>query len=578
MSAPGGLLPNFGQGGGNGGVVSPNSSGVSAMRLMKGNKEVALKHVSIQEESNEVEESAAIGAAEAGKSVAKSALNDNVAPSTQDSTGKKDKSKKKEIPPEYANKIFEKKQKLPAAEYKALKDAEKAKQALASGVVSKPVAKEKIKEKPGLPPVPFSPKSKSAGIPSASSLISRQSVTLQHDDEKKMAKQLKQAVIHRVELPLSKQIGSFTHLPQYLRIHSNLMDSKLGIAVEEVHPSFLQLGLKFEKEVLTGATARCMALLEALKDLVADYVCPFDKVFGPELISCMNRCGLRFIVNCRPLTIGMKNSITWLKKQINELDPDLPHEKARDKLLRSIEQFVIDRIVDCDVGIVQSAADKVVQNDVILTYGHSHLVENLLKKCHSVGKKFKVIVCDGRPKLEGKELARRLVEYGLDVTYILINALAYTMPIVTRVFLGASAILSNGAVVSRVGTSVVAMMAHTFNRPVLLCCQTFKFSERVQLDSICSNELGDPHDLIFGYDEFSNWAALSDDYANPGPPSSIVIANGDPFTNSLNTLKILNLLYDLTPAKFVSIVITEVGLIPPTSVPVVIREYRKELY
>lgn len=90
----------------------------------------------------------------------------------------------------------------------------------------------------------------------------------------------------------------------------------------------------------------------------------------------------------------------------------------------------------------------------------------------------------------GKELARRLINQGLDVTYILINALPYIMPTVTKVLMGASSILSNGNVLSRVGTAVVAMIASNYNVPVLICCQSFKFSERVQLDSICFNELG----------------------------------------------------------------------------------------
>ena len=32
-------------------------------------------------------------------------------------------------------------------------------------------------------------------------------------------------------------------------------------------------------------------------------------------------------------------------------------------------------------------------------------------------------------------------------------------------------------------------------RPVLVACETYKFAERVQLDSITSNELGDPDAL-----------------------------------------------------------------------------------
>ena len=38
-------------------------------------------------------------------------------------------------------------------------------------------------------------------------------------------------------------------------------------------------------------------------------------------------------------------------------------------------------------------------------------------------------------------------------------------------------------------------------------------------------------------------------------------------------MKLLNLIFDLTPAQFVTMVITEVGMIPITSVPVVLREY-----
>jgi len=41
-------------------------------------------------------------------------------------------------------------------------------------------------------------------------------------------------------------------------------------------------------------------------------------------------------------------------------------------------------------------------------------------------------------------------------------------------------------------------------------------------------------------------------------------------------LHLLNLVYDLTPMEFVTVVLTEVGMIPATSVPAVVREYRKE--
>jgi translation initiation factor eIF-2B subunit delta len=59
------------------------------------------------------------------------------------------------------------------------------------------------------------------------------------------------------------------------------------------------------------------------------------------------------------------------------------------------------------------------------------------------------------------------------------------------VLVGAHALYSNGAVYSRAGTAMVAMMAKTNNVPVVVCCETYKFSEGVMVDGFSKNELGD---------------------------------------------------------------------------------------
>ncbi|ORX63468.1 hypothetical protein DL89DRAFT_273358 [Linderina pennispora] len=42
-------------------------------------------------------------------------------------------------------------------------------------------------------------------------------------------------------------------------------------------------------------------------------------------------------------------------------------------------------------------------------------------------------------------------------------------------------------------------------------------------------------------------------------------------------LRLLNLVQDITPPDFVSMIITEVGMIPTTSIPVVLREYKNQM-
>lgn len=50
--------------------------------------------------------------------------------------------------------------------------------------------------------------------------------------------------------------------------------------------------------------------------------------------------------------------------------------------------------------------------------------------------------------------------------------------------------LANGYVMSRVGTAQIALIAQNFNKPVLVCCETYKFCERVQTDCFVYNEIG----------------------------------------------------------------------------------------
>ena len=77
-----------------------------------------------------------------------------------------------------------------------------------------------------------------------------------------------------------------------------------------------------------------------------------------------------------------------------------------------------------------------------------------------------------------------------------------------------------------------------------MCSETYKFTERVQTDSFVYNELLDPEDLV--KTELADW-------------------------RDHNSLCLLNLVYDLTPATMVDSIVTEISEIPPTSVPVVLR-------
>lgn len=71
---------------------------------------------------------------------------------------------------------------------------------------------------------------------------------------------------------------------------------------------------------------------------------------------------------------------------------------------------------------------KISDGDVILTYGCSSVILNILNEAKKSKRRFRVIVVDARPWHEGKEMLRRLVSKNIDCTCVLINAVGFIMP------------------------------------------------------------------------------------------------------------------------------------------------------
>ncbi|XP_067240982.1 translation initiation factor eIF-2B subunit delta isoform X4 [Chanodichthys erythropterus] len=353
-----------------------------------------------------------------------------------------------------------------------------------------------------------------------------------------------------VQVPLRSDYGYkvslFSHLHQYSR--KNPPTQQISIPATVIHPSIVRLGLQYSQGIIAGSNARSVALLHAFKQVIQDYSTPPNEELSRDLVNKLSPY-ISFLSQCRPLSASMGNAIKYIKKEISNISSQCKEEEAKRKLQECIDSYVNEKIVLASEAISKYAIEKISDGDVILVYGCSSLVNHILCKAFEKERKFRVIVVDSRPRLEGREALRRLVKKGIRCTYVLISALSYILPEVSKVFLGAHALLANGYVMSRVGTSQIALVAKAYNVPVLVCCETYKFCERVQTDSFVSNELDDPDDLIVtrnGKTHLENW-------------------------QTVKSLGLLNLVYDVTPPDFVDLVITDLGMIPCTSVPVVLR-------
>jgi translation initiation factor eIF-2B subunit delta len=366
-----------------------------------------------------------------------------------------------------------------------------------------------------------------------------------------------------------KKVQLFSHLRQVERegsLTKNVcfMSHSRGDATG-IHPSVITLGVRYSEGVIRGADARALGMLQAFTHVVRDFSPPLNESFSRSLTKRLS-AQFDFLTSCRPHSITMGNAFVHLKQVVSKIAVDSNEEDARKLVLNTIDDFIKTSIVAAADEVAVAGVKHISDGDVILTYARSSVVEKTFFLAHSMRKNFTVIVIDSRPTLEGLELFKRLSRAGIKCQFGALAALSYILQgvDVTKVFLGAGALLSNGAVLARAGTAMVATMAHTRRRPVLVFAESYKFSERVHLDSVVFNELGDPEDLLLRSDSTNS-------------ELTPMVESKDPLVDWRDQvhLTLLNLTYDVTQSEYVDMIVTELGNLPPSSVPVIIRE-RKE--
>lgn len=330
-----------------------------------------------------------------------------------------------------------------------------------------------------------------------------------------------------------RQVDLVSHL--YIHSHRQSIEG----ADKDVHPAVLALGFQFSSYKICGSSARCVAMLLAFKEAIKDYTTPVGTALPRHLEKHYLGDQITFLISCRPLSESMGNAIRWLKKLISNLDPDLPEQEAINHICESIDTFIRERITITDQAIAATASPQIRNGSVVLTYAKSSIVEKTILEAHANGIKFRVITIDSRPLFEGKNLATSLMHAGLEVAYLPFSAISHAVKQATVVLLGAHSMLGNGRLKSRIGTAPIAMQAFKAGIPVLVCCESVKFSGRAALNSIEHNEVA---------------------------PESELLSRGE--SDEIDNLKILNLMYDVTPAEYIKMVISEYGSIPASSVPV----------
>ena len=288
-----------------------------------------------------------------------------------------------------------------------------------------------------------------------------------------------------------------------------------------------------EDMTIRGAGRIARSAAEALKDFAESGNFSNLKEFREGL----DKSAIR-LVSTRPTAISLSNAVNLTLKGVPD-EKDL--DSARKLVISNAGQF-ISKSNSAVERIGAEAASLISTPGKAITICNSSAAISAIVACHKAGKVTSVYACETRPKRQGLITARELSEAGVPVTLIVDSAMRYVMPEVSIAFVGTDTLESDGSVINKIGTHLLAATARDFKVPFYACAETYKFlpaskiGRRVEIEKRSSREI----------------------VTNAEIPKGV---------------EIFNPVFDRVPPELVTGIITEEGMVKPADAITVIKKY-----
>lgn len=160
----------------------------------------------------------------------------------------------------------------------------------------------------------------------------------------------------------------------------------------------------------------------------------------------------------------------------------------------SLAQTLADQSLQAVERAAGRAAELIGGDVTIMTHSLSSTVTETFRKL--ADRDVKAIVTEGRPGFEGRQQAQHLDQAGIPVTMITDAQMGHFVQYASVALVGADTLLSDGSVVNKAGTSLLALAAREYGVPFYVCCESFKeipFSARsVELEEADPGEIDAP--------------------------------------------------------------------------------------
>jgi len=255
-----------------------------------------------------------------------------------------------------------------------------------------------------------------------------------------------------------------------------------------------------------------------------------------EFVKGLKEAG-DILISARPSAVSLPNAVRFILHRAESSNLDLL--PLKELVIATADEFIKDS-ENAVKRIGEIGSGRISDGDTILTHCNSQAALSVIKTAFRQGKDIKVFATEARPRYQGHITARELTKEGIPVTLIVDSAVRVFIKDIDKVIVGADSIAVNGAVVNKIGTSQLALIANESRTLFFVAAESYKFhpatvlGELIEIEERDASEVADPRDF--------------------------------------KGVKIRNPVFDVTPPEYVDLIITERGVMPPQAALMLIKE------
>ncbi|MHA1464925.1 MAG: translation initiation factor eIF-2B [Candidatus Heimdallarchaeaceae archaeon] len=194
------------------------------------------------------------------------------------------------------------------------------------------------------------------------------------------------------------------------------------------------------------------------------------------------------LATARATEPALRNGLRYILYNLREKASSI--QEARD-IVNTFSLEYVNLLKESKKKVIAYGAHRINDGSTIMTHCHSSLSTGIILEAHRQGKELQVFCTETRPLYQGRITAKEFVDAGITTTQVVDSAMRWVINRynVDIIITGADAITSQGTVINKIGTRLLALAAREMDVPFYTAINLLKYDPETSIGKLSEIEM-----------------------------------------------------------------------------------------